>query len=332
MIVTHPLVLILAVLLWLVSPGVARAERVTRVEYLSVVNDVVAELAPRSVHDAVAIREAYAPYVASLALDTFDDIEEGLTTGGLVPLPEAAEWLNVRVRREGGSPIGEKDVVHQARYVSARTAAIGCLIDVASRIKSGPIEVTSLVRHLGYQNELRATNPNAMTEVPTHALGLAFDIAIVNTPLPTVLELEDVLREMSDAGDILVIAERQQLVFHVVPQPSRLGWYTEVYARAINGAPWGRMVDDDRVLTPTVSAAIGSLRPMPVSAAEWWAASNVPLEMPISVTVEAEDIAAIDDAGGLTGYVARLGAFLSATWHSVSPWSFSLTAPTGRTL
>jgi hypothetical protein len=81
-----------------------------------------------------------------------------------------------------------------------------------------------------------------------------------------------------------------------------------------------------------VSAAIGSLRPTPVSAAEWWAAANVPLEMPISVTVEAEDIGAIDDAGGLTGYVARLGAFLSATWHSVSPWSFSLTAPTGRTL
>jgi len=319
--VIRQLVPIVAASLCLVSPDVARAERVSPDEFLSVVNDVVTELGARSAHDALAIREAYAAFLSPLALNTYADIEQGLATGGLVPLPEGAERFNVRVRREGASPIGEMDVVHQNSYVSARTATIGCLIDVASRIKSGPIEVTSMVRHLEYQNELRATNPNAITDVPTHALGLAFDIAIVNTPLQTVLELEDVLREMSDAGDILFIAERQQLVFHVVPQPSRLGWYADVYTRAINGEPWGRMVDRNRVLRPTVSAAIGSLRPTAATAAEWWAAANVPLEMPIEVTVEAEDIAAMaDGGGGFTGYVARLGAFLSSTWHNMSPW------------
>src|ERR1041384_7287032 len=82
------------------------------------------------------------------------------------------ERFNVRVRLDGLSPIGEMDMSRQASYVSARAATIGCLLDVASRVKSGPIEVTSLVRHLGYQQQLRATNVNATDDVPTHALGM----------------------------------------------------------------------------------------------------------------------------------------------------------------
>src|SRR5207245_2076080 len=131
------------------------------------------------------------------------------------------------------------------------------------RVQSGPIEVTSLVRHLEYQQQLLLTNANAATAVPTHAPGLAFDIAMVNTPLDTVLEIRDVLQKMSDAGDILVIVERQQLVFHVVPQLSRLGWYSEVYADAIAGQPWGRRADARGALVPVVATAIGSLRPLP---------------------------------------------------------------------
>ena len=76
---------------------------------------------------------------------------------------------------------------------------------------------------------------------------------MANTPLATVLETRDVLQEMSDAGDILLIVERQQLVFHVVPQPSRLGWYADVYARAMTGQPWGRRVDALSTLTPIVT-------------------------------------------------------------------------------
>jgi hypothetical protein len=320
---THRLVPVVAVSLCLVWPDVARAARVTPAEYMSVVTEIVTELAPRSAHDAAAIREAYRPYVTPLALDTFADIEEGLATGGLVPLSQLANRFNVRVRRDGAGPVGEMDVPHQESYVSARPATAGCLIDVASRVKSGPIEITSLVRHLDYQNELRASNPNATTDVPTHALGLAFDIAIVNTPLPTVLELEDVLREMSDAGDILVIAERQQLVFHVVPQPARLGWYTDVYARAINGEPWGRAVGDDRVFTPMVNASIASLQPAPAFAAEWWAAANAPLDMAIAVSVQPDPPPVVADSAvhGVTGYVALLGEFLSSTWHKVAPWT-----------
>jgi hypothetical protein len=53
---------------------------------------------------------------------------------------------------------------------------------------------------------------------------MAFDIAMVNTPLKTVREISKVLQRMSAAGDILVIAERHQLVFPRRPTalPSRL--------------------------------------------------------------------------------------------------------------
>jgi hypothetical protein len=69
-------------------------------------------------------------------------------------------------------------------------------------------------------------------------MGLAFDIALINTTLETVYEIRDVLRDMRDAGDLLFIGERRQLVFHVVPHPSRLGYFTDVYTNAL-GAPGG---------------------------------------------------------------------------------------------
>jgi len=310
----------------LAAPNVARAQAVTEAEYLTVVNGMLDEMAPRSARAAAAIRETYRPFAALLALGDFDQIEEGLATGGLVPLPFDAPRFNVRVRLDGASPVGEQDIFHQEQYVSARPAAIGCLLDLASRVKSGPVEVTSLVRHLGYQDQLRLLNPNATTDVPTHAFGLAFDIAMVNTPLKTVLEIRDVLQQMSDAGDIFAIAERQQLVFHVVPQPSRLGWYNDVYARAITGRPWGRPLDAGASLTAMVSAAVSSLQPMPEVSAEWWAAENVPIEAPIVVLVDAPDPVPVydlnpDSPTGHATHAGLLGEILSFTWRRMLPWN-----------
>jgi uncharacterized protein DUF5715 len=303
-------------------PIPARAQRSSEGGYLSVVNTMLAGLAPASTRSALAIRESYRPFLDLLALDDFNQIERGLADGGLVPLPIDPERFNVRVRLDGTSPIGEKDMTRQASYVSARPATIGCLLDIASRVKSGPIEVTSLVRHLGYQNDLRLTNANATPDVPTHALGMAFDIAIVNTPLKTVREISDVLQQLSAAGDILVIAERHQLVFHVVPQPSRLGWYSDVYSHLITGQPWTRPADASASVTPAVDAVISSLQPMPEFAAEWWAADNVPLDVPLSVRVEPDHPAGSDvGARGFAGYFGLVGELLSSTWRFMSPWA-----------
>src|SRR5262245_11994431 len=303
----------------LACPAAARARSAPVADYLSPLTAMVTAQAARSAYHAALIRDVYEPYVSPLALDGFNDIEEGLVTGGLVRLPVDPQRFNLRVRLDGTNPIGEKDIARQASYVAARAATIGCLLDVASRVKSGPIEVTSLVRHLEYQQQLRMTNANAATDVPTHALGLAFDIAMVNTPLPTVLEIRDVLRRMSDAGDIFVIVERQQLVFHVVPQPSRLGWYSEVYANTVAGQPWGRRADERGSLTPVVTTAIASLRPLPAWAAEWWAADNAPVDL--AMAVHGDDLADSARRGLMTRYFTFIGGFLSATWQRTWPWA-----------
>jgi hypothetical protein len=64
-------------------------------------------------------------------------------------------------------------------------------------------------------------------------MGLAVDIGLVNTPLETIYEIRDVLRRMQDSGDILFIGKRRQLVFHVVPHPSRLEYFNNVYLKAV---------------------------------------------------------------------------------------------------
>jgi hypothetical protein len=303
-----------ALVLCLACPAAAFAQSVQEAEYLLAVTAMVTELAPRSAHDAALMRGVYQPFIEPLALGDYTQIEENLATGGLVRLPLDSRF-NVRVRLDGSNPIGEKDIAHQSSYIAARAATIGCLLDVASQVKSGPLEVTSLVRHLEYQQQLRATNPNATTDVPTHALGLAFDIAMVNTPLPTVLEIRNVLRRMSDAGDVLVIVERQQLVFHVVPQPSRLGWYSQVYANAIAGQSWGRPADWRGALTPVVTTAIGALRPLPAWSTEWWAADNVPVDLPMDVEIGSHEAPAIERRGLVTRYLAFVSDLLSATWR-----------------
>ena len=129
-----------------------------------------------------------------------------------------------------------------------------------------------------------------------HTMGLAFDIALVNTPLPRVYEIRDVLKRMQKAGDVLVIGERKQLVFHVVPHPSRLGYFTEVYTRAAAAALSGGSVIDSPSLTaglapygqPVVSTEIVGFRPTDDLADEWWAAGGVPSDLMVEVSAAPE--------------------------------------------
>jgi hypothetical protein len=204
---------------------------------LRVIERMMLSLRPESARASAAIRDAYRGHLDFLVLDEFSDLEGALANGGVAPLPENAALFNLMPRLDGSNPIGEKDRENQASYVAARPATIGCLLELASRVKSGPVEVSSLVRHSDYQNALRTTNINATTSVPMHTMGLAFDIALINSSTETVYEIRDVLRKMRDAGDLLFIAERQQLVFHVVPHPARLGHFTEVYMRHLGAPP-----------------------------------------------------------------------------------------------
>ena len=205
-------------------------------DHAQAVDQMMVYLAPENARASATIRRVYRDHLDLLALHEFKDLEGALANGGVAPLPEDPARFNLIPRLDGPHPIGEKDLRNQASYLAARPATLGVLLELAARVKSGPVEITSLVRHGQYQEALRVTNANASTSLPMHTMGLAFDIALVNTPLETVYEIRRVLRGMRDAGDILFIGERKQLVFHVVPHPARLGHFNDVYTRAM-GAP-----------------------------------------------------------------------------------------------
>ena len=208
--------------------------------FFSAIDAMMSSLAPESARDGAKIRGVYQEYLELLMLNGYVDIEGALDNGGLVPLPADPLRYNLQPRLDGPHPIGEKDLGNQSSYIAARPATIGVLLEIASRVKSGPLEITSLVRHGEYQQSLRATNTNATTSVPMHTMGLAVDIALVNSSLETVYEIRDALRTMQRHGDILFVGERRQLVFHVVPHPSRLGYFTDVYIRKVGLPPTSR--------------------------------------------------------------------------------------------
>jgi hypothetical protein len=257
---------------------------------------MMVELATQTARASAVVRKEYRDYLELLVLDEYQSLEDALYAGGLVTIPGEPERFNLRVRVDGPAPIAEKDLDNQAMYIAARPATVGALLEIAARVRSGPLEITSLVRHSEYQDELRTTNVNANTSVPMHTMGLAFDIALMNTPLKRVYEIRDVLRKMQDAGEVLVVGERKQLVFHVVPHPSRLGYFTDVYTRAAAAAlPGNRVIASvplDVALTPyarpIVNAEIVGFRPPDEIADEWWAADG--LQSDVTVEVSAHSI------------------------------------------
>jgi hypothetical protein len=96
---------------------------------------------------------------------------------------------------------------------------------------------------------------------------------------------------MQAAGDILFIGERKQLVFHVVPHPSRLGYYTEVYARALQGTlprdgdlPANTVASVAPLAEAVVSTEVVAINPTAEYAAEWWAADDARTDVTMAVT------------------------------------------------
>ncbi len=201
---------------------------VSHQERIDALQLMMSELRPESRRAAEDIKVTFGPMVAQ-AFANRSALELAIERQHVALLAEDALAYNVDPRLDGRHPIGEKDLANQQAYVGARPAALGLLYAIASRVESSPVEVTSLVRHMQYQRALAGTNGNANTEVPTHAMGLAFDIALVNTPLATAYEIRDVLREMRDAGALYFIGESQQLVFHVVPRRAWFGYFEALH-------------------------------------------------------------------------------------------------------
>ena len=316
-------VLTLLVLL-VVSPQVALAGAAADVQknYVKALDRMMVKLAPQNARVATVVRKEYHAYLDLLVLNEFEAVADALHTGGLVPLPQP-DRFNLRVRTEGPAPIAEKDLANQASYIAARPATVGALLDIASRVTSGPLEITSMVRHSEYQNALRTTNANANTSVPMHTMGLAFDIALVNTPLATVYEIRNVLQSMQRAGDILFIGERRQLVFHVVPHPSRLGHFTDVYvaamAEAANNSGGVRATAVNRTLTPltrpVVSTEVIAVAPTDDFAAEWWAVEGAYSDVMVEVSATPGSSRLPMDGVDHPSFISRMTAFVGSMFN-----------------
>ena len=253
-------VLVLVLAGCLPRPAAAAGQEIRPAEFITAIDRMMAALGPQSASASATIRDAYHAHLDLLFLNGYRDLEGALATGGLALLPADAGRYNLSPRLGGLHPIGEKDLGNQGSYVAARPATIGCLLAVAARVHSGPVEVTSLVRHGEYQDALKGTNANATTSVPMHTMGLAFDIALLNSSLETAYEIRNVLSLMRDAGDLLFIGERKQLVFHVVPHPSRLGYFNDLYMSVLGAPPAERAV---QVVAPAPPGGAPAIRDRP---------------------------------------------------------------------
>src|SRR5688500_1737933 len=119
--------------------------------FVQALDNMMVSLGAESARAGAQIRRAYEEHLDFLMLEGYVDIEGALDNGGLVPLPADARLFNLMPRLAGPNPIGEKDLQNQTSYIAARPATIGMLIEIARQVKSGPIEITSLVRHGEYQ-------------------------------------------------------------------------------------------------------------------------------------------------------------------------------------
>jgi hypothetical protein len=292
---------------------------------------MMVSLASQSARDAAAIKRLYRPHLRHLLLNEYADLEGALATGGLAPLPVDAARFNLAPRLDGPHPIGEKDLDNQLTYLAARPATIGALMVVASRVRSGPVEVTSLVRHAEYQSVLKTTNGNASTSVPMHTMGLAFDMALVNMPPKRVQEIRRVLQEMRAAGDILFIGERQQLVFHVVPHPSRLGYFTGIYAQVVGAVSAAQSVEvvapgpprwTDVHETPRVVADIVAIAPLSTEWEAWKAALAADARAADEAVKAGAESATAPLAGMvlLRGLLAFFAALVASCWRIAHHW------------
>jgi hypothetical protein len=322
------IVLLLGAMPAFASPPIARSSPLPRA-----LDAMMVALAPESARSGATIRALYQNHLDLLMLDEYSEITGALDNGGLVPLPDDPARFNLAPRLDGPHPIGEKDLDNQRSYLAARPATIGALLDVASRVHSGPLEITSLVRHGDYQDALRVTNANATTAVPMHTMGLAFDIALLNTPLETVHEIRDVLQRMQVDGDILFVGERHQLVFHVVPHPSRLGHYTDFYMQAVGAPPTGRSAhvvalsgrDMRGPLTPTVTTEVLTLVQADGARQTLWTDADGPLDEPAVAMVPEPAISSSRErsreraVSGFAPWFVLLLGLAATTWRVASP-------------
>ena len=259
---------------------------------------------------AEAVREAYEAEIPALVLPDRDALRAAHDAGDVMPLPGGTAAFGVAPRLRGPHQIAELDPAHQALYVAARPEVVGLLLDLGSRLPSGTLDVTSLVRHAAYQRSLAARNPNAQTGVPTHAMGLAVDISVLHLPATRARALGDLLRQMAARGELHYAAEQRQLVFHVVPAAARRAHFRDLAhslaaASSLSGIrPWPSLLATPPP-PPTWQVVPRTVPPMP------WAHGRLVERLP---DVDASDLPALASVQASGVALPGAGLLLAAAW------------------
>jgi hypothetical protein len=220
--------------------------------------------------------------VERLWMEDYDALDKACARGWLVDVPDDPEGLGISIRKEGNSPVGEKehDLDRRAKLYRLAKPAAGLLYRIAAHLREAegrgftPLQVTSLVRPWSYQKKLMASNANANTiragVPPTHVFGLAFDIPRADMPAERERRLQRYLDTLADDGTVVYFKEgKAQATYHVIAMPAAQDEleadFYELTARAGKPAQTSSTSRDSTLLT-----CIGNSNPDFVRDEVWW--------------------------------------------------------------
>lgn len=208
---------------------------------------------------------------------------------------------HLRTRPDEGGRIAEKDMEHQKSYLYLGKPAAGCLFYLANEYRKmfgfggHPIEVTTLVRHVGYQGALAAgekyeeeedeNGPNMLDteesvskvaqetlnnsrhrsggnpqaeqgqKLPLHCTGLAFDVPYWGSNEKNLLFILD---DMRSAGLLDFIKEKLPPNFHIMPSKNPKA--VKIFERAYDEGMKGYKIYKTRIESAMKAGPRGSRR------------------------------------------------------------------------
>ncbi len=217
--------------------------------------------------------------VERLWMEDYEALDAACARGWLVDVPDDPIGLGISIRKQGNSPVGEKehDLTRRAKLYRLAKPAAGLLYRIAAHLRDTegnsftPLQVTSLVRPWTYQKKLMASNANANTiragVPPTHVFGLAFDIPRADMPNERERRLQRYLDTLADDGTIVYFKEgKAQATYHVIAMPAAQDELeADFYELTARASKTSQTSTDGTMLT-----CIGSTNPDFVRDEVWW--------------------------------------------------------------
>jgi len=193
------------------------------------------------------IKSIYRPKEEELAIRDFDQLvsmtkpvldneKNVVREAELVQIPDPARY-HIRLRLTGRDRIGEadRDPSHQVYYTYTRRYVAGALVELGSGLTHAKLDIPGVTRTYVFQRDLihKIGLKAAVTDFPSHAMAIAADIGLINTPLPDVEEIVKRVDVMRSEGKIMVNPEAfQSKCLHIVPTPEYQPYFEQLYEKA----------------------------------------------------------------------------------------------------